>query len=172
MSDAQWLTKFQSYLALPNRDLATPEESLACEQFLRMCLAVISASIPRARTARAVSEDIRQEVLIKLLEGLPEFKLDPDRGNLESWVRTIASHEAWRWVRKRSKRRERPLDAGTADHVLDPEPGPDVELERMQEHERFQKRVAEFAGRLRDRDRKIVVMRFLDHRSLPEIARN
>lgn len=137
MSDAQRLPLVQSYLARPNRDLATTEERLAWEQFHRMCLSVILVSIRRVRAARAVSEDVTQDVLTKLVENLPDFDFDPARGDLESSVKAIASHEAWRWVRKRSKRHEGPLDPNLADQVLDSEPGPDEELERMQEHELF-----------------------------------
>ena len=47
MLDAQRLPLVQSYLARPNRDLATTEELSAWEQFHRMCLAVILVSIRR-----------------------------------------------------------------------------------------------------------------------------
>jgi RNA polymerase sigma factor (sigma-70 family) len=171
MSEDQWLPLVQSYLARPDRDLATIDECAAWEQFHLMCRTVILASIRRVRAARAVSEDVSQDVLTKLVENLPDFNLDPARGDLESWVKSIASHEAWRWVRKRCKRHEGPLDADMADHVLDPDPGPDVELERMQQHELFKARVTEFAERLRERDRRIVIMRFVNLRSVLEIIR-
>ena len=116
-------------------------------------------------------EDVRQEVLAKLIKYLPGFQLDPARGDLESWVKAIALHEAWRRVRKRVNRHEAPLDPDLADQVLEPVPGPDVELARIQEHELFKTSVTEFAARLHKRDRRIIAMRFLNHRSVSEIAR-
>ncbi len=170
MFEQKRLPLVQCYLAKLDRSLATTEESSAWDEFHLMCLTLIGASIRRVRPARAVSEDVTQDVLTKLLENLPDFDPDPACGKLESWVKSIASHEAWRWVRRRVKRREGPLDAYTTEELVDHEPGPDAELEHMQQHELFQARVTEFAERLRERDRQIVVMRFVKLRSVPEIA--
>jgi RNA polymerase sigma factor (sigma-70 family) len=170
MLEAQWLPLAQSYLARPNRDLATTEERCAWEQFHRMSLAVTLASIRRVHAARVMSEDVTQDVLTKLVENLPDFNLDPARGDLESWVKAIASHEAWRRVRRRVKRHEGPLDPDLADQVLDPEPGPDVELERIQEHELFKTRVTEFAARLPEPDGRIVMLHWVNGYSLSTIA--
>ena len=49
----------------------------------------------------ALAEDIGQDVWLILLRRLPGFAFDPARGTLRGWVASIASHEAWRRVRKR-----------------------------------------------------------------------
>ena len=127
----------QMYLSLRDRNVATPEQLAAWEEFYPMSVAIIFAVVRQVRAARPVSEDIAQDVFAKLVAKLPNFHLDPARGDLESWVKAIALHEAWRWVRKRVKRREGPLDPEAVDELFDPQPGPDRELERMQEHELF-----------------------------------
>jgi RNA polymerase sigma factor (sigma-70 family) len=169
MFQQERLPLVQIYVARLDRNLATTDERSAFEEFLCMCVAVTRASIRRVPGASAVWEDVTQEVLAKLLENLPNFDPDPDCGNLESWVKSIASHEAWRWVRRRVKRREGPLDADT-EELVDHEPSPEAELENMQRHELFHARVLDFAERLRERDRQIVIMRFVKLRSVREIA--
>jgi RNA polymerase sigma factor (sigma-70 family) len=170
MWEERQLPDAQIYVSLSNRNLATPEQRAAWEGFYMMSLASIFAVVSRVRTAGPVAEDVTQEVLAKLVKRLPNFQLDPARGDRESWVKEIALHEAWRWVRKRCKRHEGPLDPDLADKVLDPEPGPDIELERMQEHELFKTRVTEFAERLPEPDGQIVMLRWVSGYSLSTIA--
>ena len=148
MWEERLLPQAQMYVSLRDRDVATPEQLAAWEEFYPMSVGIIFAAVRQVRAARPVSEDIVQDVFAKLVVKLPSFQLDPARGDLESWVKAIASHEAWRWVRKRVKRREGPFDPEAVNELFDPQPGPDRELERMQEHELFKARLTEFAERL------------------------
>jgi DNA-directed RNA polymerase specialized sigma24 family protein len=54
--------------------------------------------------------------------------------------------------------------------LVDEEPGPDVEVERMQEHEWFEALVLEFAAHLHERDGRIVVMHWVRAWALSDIA--
>lgn len=58
------------------------------------------------------------------------------------------------------------------DTLVDPEPGPDIELGMMQEHELFRALVSEFAATLPERDRRIVIRYWLNEDRLSEIARD
>ena len=124
MWEEQRLPDVQIYLSLPNRALATPEQLAAWEDFYAMSVDSVFASVCRVRAAGPLWEDVRQDVLTRLIEYLPGFQLDPARGDFESWVKAIALHEAWRRVRKRAKQREGPLDPEVADQLLELEPGP------------------------------------------------
>jgi DNA-directed RNA polymerase specialized sigma24 family protein len=62
------------------------------------------------------------------------------------------------------------LEATHAVTLVDPEPGPDIEAERMQEHELFRSLVLEFAARLRERDARIVVMHWVRALAFSAIA--
>jgi hypothetical protein len=54
-----------------------------------------------------------------------------------------------------------------ADTLVDPEPGPDVELEVMQENELFGALVSEFASSLHRHLGRMVVMRFVEAMAVP-----
>jgi hypothetical protein len=53
---------------------------------------------------------------------------------------------------------------------VDPELGPDIEFERMQEHVLFAALLLEFVAGLPERIRRIVILQFLESRGAPEIA--
>ena len=135
-----------------------------------MCAPVSRGAIARVPGTAALAEDIGQDVWLILLRLLPGFAFDPARGTLRGWVASIASHEAWRRVRKRSKRAEVPLNDEAADGLLDHDPAPDAEFERMQEHEFFESLVEQFACGLPERERSIVVMHWVEGRTFSEIA--
>ena len=69
-----------------------------------------------------------------------------------------------------SKRAEVPLNDEAADGLLDHDPAPDAEFERMQEHEFFESLVEQFACGLPERERSIVVMHWVEGRTFSEIA--
>jgi RNA polymerase sigma-70 factor (ECF subfamily) len=41
---------------------------------------------------RDSAEDLTQEILIKLLDALPHYKHDPDRGRFRSWLKTVVEN--------------------------------------------------------------------------------
>jgi len=41
---------------------------------------------------RHTAEDLTQEILIKLLEALPRYEHDPDRGRFRRWLKTVVHH--------------------------------------------------------------------------------
>ena len=67
--------------------------------------------------------------------------------------------------------REDTLADDLAASMLDRKPGPEAELERMQQHELFHARVTQFAKRLSERDCRILIMRFIELKSTGAIAR-
>jgi DNA-directed RNA polymerase specialized sigma24 family protein len=86
-------------------------------------------------------------------------------------VTKIAARLAVKRARRHAREQAAPLSATGADALVDPEPGPDVELEQMQEHELFAALVSEFAQDLTTRDGQIVLLRFLKSWDFLEIAR-
>ena len=57
------------------------------------------------------AEDLTQEILIKLLEALPRYKHDPDRGRFRSWLKTVV-HHVLADRQRRQRRRPEPEGAG------------------------------------------------------------
>jgi RNA polymerase sigma-70 factor (ECF subfamily) len=57
------------------------------------------------------AEDLTQEILIKLLEALPRYKHDPDRGRFRSWLKTVV-RTVLADRRRRQRRRHEPAGVG------------------------------------------------------------
>jgi RNA polymerase sigma factor (sigma-70 family) len=171
MTDQDLLMLVQSYVARKDRTLAPADENSAWERFYVSAGDLMRATIRQVSPARAILDDVIQEAWADLCKALPEFRLDPERGTLDGWVKSVASHEAWRWGRRRAKRLEHPLDPDLADALLDAEPGPESELERTHQGELFHARLTQFADRLSARDRRMLTMRIVDHRRSDQIAR-
>ena len=62
------------------------------------------------------------------------------------------------------------LSEAHADTLIDPEPGPESELMWMQEHEIFRALLSEFAATLPERDRRVVLMHWVQASSLSGVA--
>jgi RNA polymerase sigma-70 factor (ECF subfamily) len=73
------------------------------------------------------AEDLTQEILIKLLEALPRYKHDPDRGRFRSWLKTVVRN-VLADRRRRQRRRPEPGGVGgsTALERLGDLPGPEA----------------------------------------------
>ena len=115
----------------------TIEECLAWEEFFHVYDAVIRVSIARVHRAVHVIDDVTQDVWIIVIRRLPKWVFDPTLGAIGAWVAKIASRLAARRPRRHSRTQTGSLSAPDAETLADPEPGPDAEFERMQEHELF-----------------------------------
>jgi RNA polymerase sigma factor (sigma-70 family) len=171
MVDQDMLMLVPGFLTRQDKAQAPLAERCACDAFLRECAPLIDRLVRRARAPSEAIDDSRQDVWVEVLAGLPEFCLDPDHGTLEAWIGSIVSRQAWRYVRRRSRHRERPLPGELAARIPDHELGPETELEQMQQHEQFCAHVTQFAGRLSQRDSSILTRRFIDLKTSAAIAR-
>lgn len=71
-------------------------------------------------------EDFVQDILLKLVQKLPEFQYDPDGGGFRNWLRTLC-HNHWRdHCRKLANRVSPANEAGLADLEVT-----DLDLERF-----------------------------------------
>jgi RNA polymerase sigma factor (sigma-70 family) len=150
---------------------ATADECFAWEEFYFTYDLVIRGSVGKLHKALHVIDDVAQDVWIVLIRKLPKWVFDPGLGSIGAWVMKIAHRLAVKRVRRHAREQAEPLGGTGADKMADPEPGPDVELEQMQEHELFAALVSEFAQGLTTRDREIVLLRFLKSWDFLEIAR-
>jgi RNA polymerase sigma factor (sigma-70 family) len=171
MVDQDVLMLVPGFVTGPDKGQAPLTEPSARDAFLRECAPLIDRLVRRARVPREAIDDLRQDVWVEVLAGLPEFCLDPDHGTPEAWIGSIVAREAWRYVRRRSRHRERPLPSELAAELFDHELGPKAELEQVQQIELFHLRINQFASRLSERDGRILIMRFSQLMSVAAIAR-
>jgi RNA polymerase sigma factor (sigma-70 family) len=149
----------------------TAEERLAWEEFYLAYDPVIRASIRRVHASWDSIDDLTLDVWVLLIRKLLRRAFDPGRGAIGAWISKIAERLAAKRVRRSSKQRGESLSEVQPESLVDPEPGPDVELERMQQHELFAALVSEFAATLNMRDGRIVILRFLECWAVSRIAR-
>lgn len=170
MLEDELLTLVKSFLK--KRSIgATGDECFAWEEFYFTYDPVLRGSISKLHKALHVIDDVAQDVWIVLIRELPRWVFDPGLGSIAAWVTKIAHRLAVKRARRHAREQAGPLRGTGADALVDPEPGPDVELEQMQEHELFAALVSEFAQDLTTRDGQIVLLRFLKSWDLLEIAR-
>jgi RNA polymerase sigma factor (sigma-70 family) len=169
MSEQDLVALVKSFLR-SRRASPTIEERLAWEEFFHVYDAVIRVSIARAHRAVHVIDDVTQDVWIIVIRRLPKWVFDPALGAIGAWVAKIASRLAARRARRHSRPQPGSLGASNAETLADPEPGPDAEFERMQEHQLFGELVSEFAASLDERDGRIVVMHWVQAFPLSRIA--
>jgi RNA polymerase sigma-70 factor (ECF subfamily) len=73
------------------------------------------------------AEDLTQEILIKLLDALPHYKHDPDRGRFRSWLKTVVQNVLSDRARRHKRSPEpRAVGGSTALERLYNLPGPVV----------------------------------------------
>ena len=99
------------------REARSPEEDFALEQLRRKCDGVIRTRIKCI--GRAELDDVGQDVWLVLMRELPRWEFDPARGDLDGWIASIASREAWKRASWRSNHAEQLLDPELMGMVID-----------------------------------------------------
>ena len=94
----QWVTRQTLLLRVKNRsdDQAWADFELYYRQYLYNILRRMNITVVDA-------EDISQQVLLKMWEKLPEFKLDSNRGKFRSWLATVVRNQAINYIKKNNR---------------------------------------------------------------------
>ncbi len=125
---------------------------------------VVYSIILRIARDRATSEDLTQEVFLRVWNRIPSF--DTERGSLSTWVLTIARHSAIDFLRSRGGKQarlnismetlERPLTGGNAE----------TELQSATDA----KKVRAAMARLEPKHRQLLELAYFDGLSQSEMA--
>ncbi len=170
MSELELVGLRESFLARPHGTV-TPEEPWVSGEFHSIHEAVIRSVIRRFHYPPEVVDDLTQEVWAKVISGLERRRLGPALGTLTAWVVKIAYDVAKDHARQQARRRQEPLTPETAKALADPEPGPDIEFESMQNVADLRKLIEEFAASLeREEDQRLARLRWLEESSLSRIT--
>ncbi len=101
---------------------------------------------------------------------LRKLQLDLSRGTLRAWVAAVARHLACRHARRRSAYHDEELSPELAAALLDPEGDPATEYERAERIALVAAALAEVGSRLPALSRRVLVLRWIEGASVPEIA--
>ena len=80
--------------------LRDPTDSTAWDRFVSLYTPLLLSWARRLRLQGTDPADLVQDVFVKLLRELPQFRYDPKKGNFRSWLRTLCFHQ---WTDYRRK---------------------------------------------------------------------
>lgn len=166
----QELSLLKRFLATP-RELATPGQVLAWENFVHACDPIILRIVRRCDGHWDKVDDLHQDVWTTLVRRLPTLRLDPARGTLHQWVAGVARRLAGWHVHRRSRHRDEELTRGLAAMLEDHDSGSAAENERWLRNEQARQVIMRLAATLPERNRRVVMMRWVGGRPVREIAR-
>ena len=149
---------------------ATSQYPIAWDDFFLAHDPLIRSVVKKYACCRAESDDLCQEVRLALSQELPDFHLDPARGTLRGWIATVARRVARRRYEQMSKHPTEALTEQLAARLLDPDLAPATLLVRRRERTRLRAILAEPGLGIPERSRQIIIMHYIDGRSLPQIA--
>jgi len=173
MTDLEEVNLIQSYLAARG-GCPTPEEVVVWARFFHDVDPLIRLAVTKFRGCRNEVEDVNQDVWIALLLGLPKLHFDPARGTLRGWVTGVARNVASIHARSLSRYHDEALTAQLSANFPDPEAGPGIESEqyqRDQRRERLRAIIADLGTRIPELSQAIIVLRWIEGRTVPVIAR-
>jgi RNA polymerase sigma-70 factor (ECF subfamily) len=92
--------------------LRQPSDAAAWERLVHLYTPLLRGWLRRHLVEDNDADDLVQEVLQVLVQELPQFHYDPQRGSFRGWLRTITVHRVRMFWRSR---RARPLATGDSD---------------------------------------------------------
>jgi RNA polymerase sigma-70 factor (ECF subfamily) len=87
------------------------EDSVAWAQFMRVYLPMVEMWGSRRGLQIQDIEELTSRLLTKLVQAIPHFEYDPDRGSFRGWLKTIVQHEVVNLAQEQKRRL--PGDQGT-----------------------------------------------------------
>jgi RNA polymerase sigma factor (sigma-70 family) len=171
VSDPGELKLVQSFLTAPARGACpTTDEAAAWMLFHRAHTLLIRAVLKQCGLRHGDVDDLAQHVWIVLLKRLPTWEYDPANGTIGAYIGKIAGREAGRHVRRRSMRVQGVFTAELESMLLDPGPGPLSEFELKEPQDRARTILDAARSSLSDEDHRMLVMRYIDGRSVGQVA--
>jgi RNA polymerase sigma factor (sigma-70 family) len=169
MTDREELDLIKSFLGVRDGD-RSPEEQKAWGDFFLVHEGVIQNLIKHCAHWRADEDDIFQEVWLALIRKLQKLKYDPKRGPLRAWVIVVARNAATKAARRLRRNGADALAPELAAVLLDPGPDPVTQLEQEQERQWVRSILATLGAKLSDLSHQVMVLYWIEERSMPEIA--
>jgi RNA polymerase sigma factor (sigma-70 family) len=169
VSESDLVGLARSFLSKP-KGSANAEECWAWNELYREYARIVRARIGGGHHGWIDGDDFFQLVWIILTHRVKTVRFDPARASLEVWIAKIVRDVVRRYTHRFSKHREQSLTPDLADELVDPDDGPDLEVERLLLREELVELIESLRARLCARDHRIVIMRWVEDRSVSEIA--
>ena len=111
MWDQGFVMRLKSFVA-KRTARPTPEECDAWAEFYLVIEPIIRINVRRVHKAWDIVDDVCQTAPLKVIKGLRRLTLEIDRTGVERWVATIATREALRFLRRKSRPSRRHIGIG------------------------------------------------------------
>ena len=167
--DQELLDQTQAYLEFLSRGHDPPPAlAAAWDRFYDCYVPRLRAVLSGWHLTVAEREDCLQEVWLSVISHLGQFRPDPSRACLSTWLTTLARNKATDVLRRRHPAEDLLRDA--ADVRLDTSPDPAADCERHEMQCQVRGVLAELAARVSARSYQVLYQRRIEGRSVPEIA--
>jgi RNA polymerase sigma-70 factor (ECF subfamily) len=130
----------------------------------------IRAFLRSCNLADADLNDCSQEVWQDVVAKLAHFHQDPSRGQLSTWIMTLARNKAVDSIRRRNRHLSRSLEDNEAIAQRDPGPDPAAEYERRQTLAQVQQILLELSGKVSQTSFQVLYQRWIEGRPTAEVA--
>ena len=169
MSDHDRLALVKSFLT-KSTGTATETECRAWAEFSGRYARIIRARIGAGHRGWIDADDFFQLVSITLINRVKTSRLDAAVVSLEVCIAKIVHDIVLRHTRRLTRRREQPLTPDLAGEMPDPDDELEAQVERLCLHEEIAGLLAHLRASLSERNYRVAVRRWLDNRSVAEIA--
>ena len=85
--------------------LRADSDPTSWQEFVELYQPLLFASVRRAGIPEHDAPDVVQEVLLRLLRAIPEFRYAPGRGRFRSWLHTVCRTSIIDWRRRQTRTR-------------------------------------------------------------------
>jgi RNA polymerase sigma factor (sigma-70 family) len=169
MSEVELVRLVKSFLSKPEKD-ATEGEALAFKELYRECGRIVRRRLGGKHHGWTDDDNLFQLVWVILIQRLRKLPFDPARDTLEGWIDRIVRDVIGRHDHHFSKRREQAITPAIEDTLLDAKHDLDREVAPGELREELQSLIESLRPSLSDRDRAIVSKRWIEGRTVAEIA--
>jgi len=166
------LRKAQAYLELRCRRTSGIPRPLveAWDDFYDSCGAVIDRAISVHHLSESDRNDCVQEVWGEIITKLGQFRYDPARGQLRTWISTLVRNKAVDLIRRRARRPQEALSDAVRTSLVDRDNDPVALYERRRLQALMGEALEELARDVPDLSYRVLHLRWFEGRTVREIA--
>ncbi len=171
VTDPSLLEATQMFLQdqLAGRDASSVSED-AWECFYDLYSPVVRRFAISCGVSQNEVDDCVQDALQSVLQALPEFRYDAERGRFRTWLYTLVRNKATDMVRRRARRPTSHLSPQVASSLHDETADPAAEFENRWNVETVHAVLAQLEKEVSSRDYRVFYMRAIEGRSVQEVA--
>ncbi|MGP0065500.1 MAG: RNA polymerase sigma factor [Isosphaeraceae bacterium] len=167
----EFLDAIKSYLECRSHGVDPPEHLVETwNQFYHYYAPRMGRYLRGWNLPDADRNDCLQDTWKEVVSSLPHFQHDPARGQLGTWLMTLARNKAVDSIRRRNRHISEHLDEHETGAPLDPSPDPAAEYERRRTMDQVHRILVELSGQVSQTSFQVLYLRWIEDRPTAEVA--